>query len=227
MTYDLYIGDRSFSSWSLRGWLMLEAFDLPHRTHLVGLYAGTMHADLAGLVPARTVPVLRCPDGAVLTDSLAMAETLVERHPDAGLYPTDPVARALARSMVAEMHSGFGALRSECPMNLRHGWRDFQVSHAVQADLERIAALFKLARERFGAAGAWLFGRYSLADVFYAPVALRIAGYGLPVGPLVQDQVQAHLSDPRILRWRSEGEVVDYDPLPYPMPATRMPWPGP
>jgi glutathione S-transferase len=227
MTYDLYIGDRSFSSWSLRGWLMLEAFGLPHRIHLVGLYAGTLRVDLAGLAPARTVPVLRCPDGAILTDSLAMAETLVDRHPDAGLYPADPIARALARSMVAEMHSDFGALRSECPMNLRHGWRGVQVSDAVTGDLERITELFTPSRERFGADGPWLFGRYSLADAFYAPVALRIAGYGLPVGPLVQDYVQAQLADPRILHWRSEGERVNYDSIPYPMPANRIPWPGP
>ncbi len=226
MTYDLYIGDRSFSSWSLRGWLMLEAFDIPHRTHLVGLYAGTMRADLSGLAPARTVPVLRSTDGAILTDSLAMAETLVERRPDAGLYPADPVARALARSMVAEMHSGFGALRSECPMNLRHGWREFQVADVVQADLDRIGYLVAFARDRFGADGPWLFGRYTLADVFYAPVALRIAGYGLPVGARVQDYVQAHLADPRIIRWRTEGEMVNYDPLPYPMPATQVTWPG-
>ncbi|MEL6685666.1 MAG: glutathione S-transferase N-terminal domain-containing protein, partial [Pseudomonadota bacterium] len=102
MTYELYIGDRTFSSWSLRGWLMLEKFGLPYRAHMVGLYAGTMKADLAHLAPAKTVPVMQTANGHVLTDSLAMAETLAENHPEAKLYPVDPAARALARSITAE-----------------------------------------------------------------------------------------------------------------------------
>ena len=93
MTYDLYIGDRTFSSWSLRGWLMLEKFGLPYRAHLVGLYSGTMAQDLAPLAPTRLVPALRLPDGTVVGETLAMAETLAERHPDAGLWPADPAAR--------------------------------------------------------------------------------------------------------------------------------------
>ena len=97
MTYDLYIGDRTFSSWSLRGWLMMEKFNLPYRAHLVGLYSGTMAADLAALAPVRLVPAMRTPDGTVVGESLAMAETLAERHPDAAMWPADPAARATAR----------------------------------------------------------------------------------------------------------------------------------
>lgn len=87
MTYDLYIGDRTHSSWSLRGWLMLEAFGLPFRTRMVGLYSGTMASDLAPVAPARLVPAMRTPDGIAVGDTLAMAETLAERHPEAGLWP--------------------------------------------------------------------------------------------------------------------------------------------
>ncbi|MEL7213796.1 MAG: glutathione S-transferase [Pseudomonadota bacterium] len=227
MTYDLYIGDRSFSSWSLRGWLMLKAFDLPHRTHLVGLYSGTMADDLADLAPARLVPVLKTPEGDVSQDTLAMAETLHERHPDAGLWPRDQSARVLARWIVAEMHSGFGALRGECPMNLRDSWVGFPVSDAVRTDLARIETLWSEARSKFGSGGPWLFGTYSLADVFYAPVAARIAGYDLPVSDAAQNYVAAHLADPLFRQWRAMGATVDYDPMPYQHDLQKRNWPGP
>ena len=227
MTYDLYIGDRTFSSWSLRGWLMLEKSGLPFRTHLLGLYSGTLAADLAPLAPARTVPVLRTPEGHVLTDTLAIAETLAERHPDAGLWPEDPAARALARSIVAEMHSGFSALRNACPMMLAHAWTGFPASKAVMDDVARIDALWSLARARHGAGGPWLFGGYTIADAFYAPVATRFATYGLDIGPEAQAYVAAHLADPAFRAWRDEGLRVRYDPMPYRQDATPAPWPGP
>ncbi len=227
MTHDLFIGDESFSSWSLRGWLMFENFGIPFRTHHVGLYAGTLAKDLAPLAPARLVPVMRTPEGTVVGDSLAIAETLAERHPEAGLWPAAPEARALARWLVAEMHSGFGALREACPMQLLHRYRGFAVSDAVAADLARIEMLWSLARARHGRGGPWLFGRYSLADVFFAPVAARIAGYGLPVGAEAADYVALHLADPAFRRWRATGLTKSYDPVPYALDLPRDPWPGP
>ncbi|MAM62731.1 glutathione S-transferase [Maritimibacter sp. UBA3975] len=227
MTYDLFIGDQTFSSWSMRGWLMFEAFGLPVRTHMIGLYDGTMAKDLADLAPARLVPVMRTPEGMVVGETLAMAETLAERHPDAGLWPADPAARALARWMVAEMCAGFSALRGACPMQLLHQYEGFAVSDAVQADLTRIETLWALARERHGADGPWLFGAYSLADVFYAPVAARIAGYALPVRTQAQAYVATHLADPAFNAWRDEGLKKQYDPVPYAMDLPTKPWPGP
>ena len=227
MTYDLFIGDRTFSSWSLRGWLMLEKFGLPYRTTMVGLYSGTMASDLVALAPARTVPVLRTPAGAILTDTLAMAETLAEQNPDAGLWPRDPAARGLARSMVAEMHSGFGALRGDCPMMLAHAWAGFVPAASVRDDLNRIENLWHMARDRYGAEGIWLFGAYSLADAFYAPVAARIATYGLPVGALARDYVAQTLADPAFRRWRAMGLTCTYDPMPYRQPLAKLHWPGP
>ncbi len=204
MTYDLYIGDHTFSSWSLRGWLMFERFSIPVQTHMVGLYEGTIQQDLAKLAPARLVPVMRCPDGTVVGDTLAMAETLAEtlaeRHPQAGLWPADPAARALARWMVAEMHSGFTALRTDCPMQLHSGYTDFSPSDAVRA--------------------------------FFAPVAARIAGYGLPVGDSAAAYVAQHLADPAFRHWRALGLRKRYDPMPYNLGRndqgpTRGPWPDP
>ena len=225
MTYDLYIGDRTFSSWSLRGWLMFQKFDLPVRVRLVGLYAGTMAEDLADLTPARLVPVMRDSDGTVIGDTIAMAETLAERHPDAGLWPADPAARAFARWIVAEMHSGFTALRGDCPMQLSHQVKGFAPSDAVLSDLARIEELWSLAKSRHGADGPWLFGAYSLADVFYAPVAARIAGYDLPVSDAAQAYVHHHLADPDFRAWRTEGLKVTYDPFPYDTGLPTAPWP--
>jgi len=227
MSYELFIGDRSFSSWSMRGWLMFEKFGLPVRTQLVGLYSGTMKQDLAALTPARFVPVMRDSDGIVLGDSLAMAETLAERHPDAGLWPDDPAARALARWLVAEMHSGYTALRNDCPMQLLCQHRGFVAADGVLADLDRIQHLWALARDRHGTREPWLFGAYSLADVFFAPVAMRIAGYGLPVSPAARTYVDSHLTDDAVRRWRAMGLTKTYDPVPYTMDLPRDPWPGP
>ncbi len=227
MTYTLYIGDRTFSSWSLRGWLMLEKFDLPFSTKTVGLYSGTMANDLAHLAPAKTVPVMTTPAGHVVTDSLAMGETLNEAHPDAGLYPADAGARALARSMVAEMHSGFGALRNDCGMNLANLWDGFQPSKAVQADVSRIEHLWELARSQYGTTGPWLFGDYSLVDAFYAPVACRFATYGLARSQTSHDYINATLADPTLRRWRAMGATKTYDPFPYPQDLPSALWPIP
>ncbi len=227
MTYDLYIGDRSFSSWSLRGWLMFENFAIEYKCHSVGLYSGTLKQDLAPLAPARLVPVIRTPEGDVLGDTLAIAETLAERHPKAGLWPKDPSARILARWLVGEMHSGFMALREDCPMQLVRGYEGFQPSQSVLEELARLQALWALARERHGHAGPWLFGSYCLADVFFAPVAARIAGYGLPVSDAAADYVALHLSDPAFRRWRAMGLTVSYDPEPYRLDLPQCGWPGP
>lgn len=228
MIYDLYIGDQSFSSWSLRGWLMFEKFGIPYRTHMAGLYSGTLKQDLEKLAPARFVPAICTPEGTPVGDSLAIAETLAERHPEAGLWPKDPAARALARWLVAEMHSGFGALRDACPMQLLGTVEGFEPSKEVKADLLRIEELWNTAWTQFGRESSpWLFGDYSLADVFYAPVAARIAGFGLPVGEAAQNYVAAHLSDPAFRRWRAIGLLKSYDPVPYIDGLPLAGWPRP
>jgi len=227
MTYDLYIGDRLFSSWSLRGWLMFEKFDIPCNTHLIGLYSGTMAQDMASLAPARLVPAIRMPDGTVVGESLAIGETLAEQHPDAGHWPTNPAARATARWLCAEMTAGFTALRDACPMQLQHVVQGFVPSDAVQTDLARIQTLWAHARDLSGSATGWLFGSYSLADVFYTPVAARIIGYNLPVSAASRAYCMALLSDPAVLVWRAEALKVIYDPFPYTPDLPTQPWPIP
>ena len=224
MTYTLYIGDRMYSSWSLRGWLMLEKFSLPHQVQLVGLYSGTMAQDLADLAPARLVPTLQLPDGTVVGETLAMGETLAERHPDAGLWPADATLRATARWLCAEMTSGFAALRGDCPMQLSHIWRGFQPSDAVRADLARIETLFAHARTLSGQTTGPLFGSYSLAEVFYTPVAARIIGYDLPVSAETRAYCTELLRDPALLAWQTAAQTVTYDPEPYLQDLERAPW---
>ncbi|KUJ78356.1 glutathione S-transferase [Ruegeria profundi] len=225
MTYDLFIGDRLFSSWSMRGWLMLEKFSLPYRSHMIGLYSGTMAEDMKSLAPARLVPALRLPDGTVVGESLAMAETLAERHPKAGLWPKDPAARATARWLCAEMVAGFHALRGECPMQLIQCWQGFQPSSETLADLKRIETLWSHARTVSGAETGPLFGSYSLADVFYTPVAARIIGYGLPVSEANRAYCLELLSDISVRQWRAMGLTVAYDPVPYALDLPSRAWP--
>jgi len=225
MTYDLFIGDRLFSSWSLRGWLMFEKFGVPCNTHMIGLYSGTMAQDMSTLAPARLVPAVRTPDGTVIGESMAIAETLAERHPTAGFWPADAAQRATARWLCAEMTSGFGALRDACPMQLKHVFQGFEPSGAVAADLARIEALWDHARAVSGSQSGWLFGDYSLADVFYTPVAARIVGYDLPVSGPARAYCDALLSDPAVLAWRDEALKITYDPFPYTQDLPVSAWP--
>ena len=225
MTYDLLIGDRSYSSWSLRGWLLFAKFDIDVTVHDTRLYTPQFQKDLKPLAPARTVPVMRLPEGGIVMDSLGMAETLAERHPDKDYWPKDTAARALARGMVAEMHSGYGALRSACPMNLRQSFVDFPVSDDITADLTRIEQLWAAAHA-LATDGPWLFGQYSIVDAFFAPVAARIAGYGLPVGEASKRYIVETISDPTFLEWRRRG-LQDEPQSNYDLPYAADKWPGP
>ncbi|SFJ36457.1 glutathione S-transferase [Jannaschia pohangensis] len=223
MTYDILIGDRSYSSWSLRGWLLFAAFDIPVRVEVNDMYRPEF-AQLAKTWGGRTVPIAKADDGSIWTDSIAIAEGLAERHPDAGFWPDAPPARAMARSMVADMHSGFTALRGACPMNLRVKWEGFAPSEDVLSDLARLEAIWAKARTHAGD-GPWLFGRYGAVDAFFAPVAVRIAGYGLPASPEAEAYVRAHLNHAPLIEWRDAGEARDRTLSNYDMGLPTSPFP--
>jgi glutathione S-transferase len=226
MSYDLILGDRAYSSWSLRGWLLFEKFGLPMRSRYLSFIADASVAEqLAEHAPAATVPTMITPEGVAIDDSLAIAEELATRHPDAGIWPADPAARASARVLAAEMHSGFGALREDCPMNLRCAYTSYDPPEAVRANLARLDTIWSAALDRFG--GPWLCGAYSAADAFYAPVAGRIAGYGLPVSDTAQSYVNRHLADPAFRRWRAMSLVAGPDLPWYARDYDQRPWPGP
>ena len=227
MTYELAIGDRSYSSWSLRGWLFFEKFGIPVKIRTCVLYTDEVQRLLADFAPARLVPAVRTPEGEVIGESIAILETLAERHPGAGLWPEDAAARIMARYMVAEMHAGFGALRGDCAMNLLKSYVDSAPSDAVLADLARIDLIWARARDRFGTDGPWLFGCYTAADAFFAPVATRIATYNLPVSAIARAYVAAHLADPSFRRWRAMGQAENLVQPSYYKPFAERPWPGP
>ncbi len=227
MTYDLVIGDRAYSSWSLRGWLLFDAFDIPVKTRSARLYTDELATVLRDYFPAKTAPTMRTPDGSVVPETIAIAEELATRHPKAGLWPSDPQARATARVLAAEMHAGFTALRGHCPMNLRASYTDCQPPAEVLADLARLETLWSWARRTTGSATPWLCGAYSAADAFFAPVATRIATYNLPVGPDAAIYVNAHLSHPSFRRWRAHGMVDGADQDFYRRDFPRRDWPGP
>lgn len=227
MTYDLAIGDRAYSSWSLRGGLLFDAFDLPVKTRRARLYTDELPQLLTSFKPARTVPVMRTPDGTVVPDSLAMAEELASRHPDAGILPNTPAARAVARVLMAEMHAGFVALRNHCPMNLRVSYSQCDAPQSVLDDLMRLESLWAWARAQTGSTGPWLCGNYSAADAFFAPVAARIAGYNLNVGDAAAAYVVAHLAHPSFRQWRAMGHADGADQDNYYRTYPRRAWPGP
>lgn len=226
MSYDLVIGDRAYSSWSLRGWLLFDAFGIPVSTHSARLYTDELPNLLKSYVPARTAPTMRTPDGVVVPETIAIAEELASRHPEAGLWPTEPGARAVARVLAAEMHAGFAALRTHCPMNLRVSYADCAPPAEVLADLARLELIWDWARAQTGAQ-VWLCGEYSAADAFFAPVAARIAIYNLPVSARAMDYVRAHLAHPSFRRWRAMGLVDGADQDFYRRDYPRRPWPGP
>ncbi|MFY0634577.1 MAG: glutathione S-transferase [Vannielia sp.] len=227
MTNTLYIGDPAYSSWSLRGWLLFERFGLERQTVWVDFANRDVAAQLAAIAPARTVPAVVTDEGAVLGESLAIAEELASRFPEAGIWPEAPKARALARALACEMHAGFGALRSACPMALRVAYDGFVPSEEVLADLARLDLIWSHARETLGVEGPWLCGDYSAADAFYAPVAARIATYGLPVSEASAAYVAAHLADPAFRRWRGMGFAKGEDLPWYAKDLPKREWPGP
>jgi glutathione S-transferase len=222
----LAIGDRAYSSWSLRGWLLFDAFDIPVATRLARLYSPEVADVLRHFAPARTLPALRLPDGVLVMESLAIAEELASRHPHAGHWPRTPRHRAVARSLAAEMHAGFQALRAQCPMNLRVSYAETSVDEALQADLDRLETIWAWAREETG--GPWLGGAaYGAVDAFFAPVASRIATYALPVSAEAQAYVDAHLAHPSFRRWRAMALVEGPDQPFYRRDFPQRPWPGP
>lgn len=216
--YRIVIGDKAYSSWSLRGWLMLAAFDLPFEEELVRMYDPGFAAMLAARAPARTVPILEWQEGGAtrrVWDTMAIAETLAERHPQAGHWPSDPAHRAVARVVTATMHAGFAALRGAAPMNIHRGGRPLvAVPEAVAADLAALDRLWGWAWEQTG--GPWLGGaRFGAADAMFAPVALRLTGYGLgsAVARGFADRLIAH---PAVAAWIVAAEadprrIAEYD----------------
>ncbi|MEX8492808.1 glutathione S-transferase family protein [Sphaerotilus sp.] len=208
----LYIGNKNYSSWSMRPWVLLRQFGIPFDEVMVrfdSFDAGSVFkTTLAGLSPTGKVPLLVDDDGLVVWDTLAMAEYLAECHPERALWPREARQRARARSMCAEMHAGFTGLRSRCPMNIEAslpeiGAQMLAEHPAVQADLDRLVAMWTEALADSG--GPFLFGTFSTADAYFAPVVARLRTYALPVSPVVADWMAQVWAAPGVVAWVAEA----------------------
>jgi len=198
MSRQLVIGDKNFSSWSLRPWLALTKSGLAFEEVLVRIHQPDSAQNIRKYSPAGRVPVL-IEDGVAIWDSLAIIEFIAEAVPS--LWPADRMQRALARSLAAEMHSGFAALRSAMPMNLNAEGLQVEAGADVQRDIARIQAVWEDCRARFGTGGPWLFGTFSAADAMFAPVVTRFRTYGVAVSAPVGEYMQTVWDDPDMQRW--------------------------
>jgi len=178
MNPTLIIGNKNYSSWSLRAWLLLREADIEFEEHRIALDVDDTRAEIARFTDAGRVPVLVLDDQSIW-DSLAIAETVAERWPDKQLWPADPAARAHARSVSAEMHSGFEALRNAMPMNCRAMGRKVPLPDGLTADIDRVIEIWTDCHQRYSDAGEWLFGEFCIADAMFAPVVLRFRTYGI------------------------------------------------
>jgi glutathione S-transferase len=204
--FTLYIGNKTYSSWSLRGWLAMKVVGAPFEEVVIPLSGpGQVTTEILAHSPSGRVPALRHKD-LVVWDSLAIAEYLAEIFPRAGLLPEDVNARATCRSVSAEMHSSFAPLRSAMPMNVRREPAPIKYAADVAADVARIVAIWKDCLTRFGKGGPYLFGRFSLADAMYAPVATRFHHYGVTMDVTTRGYVDAIYAHPAMRTWVEEAK---------------------
>jgi glutathione S-transferase len=204
--YILVIGNKNYSSWSLRPWLAMRQAGLPFREVRIPLYTPESKAQIRSYSPSGKVPCLV--DGALAVwDSLAICEYLAERHPQAKLWPADPYARAVARSISAEMHSGFQNLRSNMSMNCRKRFPGMGRTVEVAGEIERVQRSWGEAREKHGAGGPFLFGAFTIADAMYAPVVLRFRTYAVQLNPVCREYADAVLALPAMQQWLADAEA--------------------
>ncbi|MCY1444600.1 maleylacetoacetate isomerase [compost metagenome] len=204
MSYHLIIGDKLYSSWSLRAALALELAGATYEETLIKLNQPDTRARLLEHSPTAKVPLLKCEHG-IIADSLAIAEYLAERHPQANLWPTDVAARAQARSACAQMHSGFFALRGNMPFDLSRDEALENMPLDVQVDIDRIVALWSECRLAAKEAGPFLFGTPSLADAFFAPVAVRLRTYRVEVPAEAAAYIETIYQWPAFQAWQKAG----------------------
>jgi len=198
--FTLIIGNRNYSSWSLRAWLVLKKTGAEFEETVIPLGQPDSREQILRFSPSGLGPVLLHGERTVW-ETLAIAETLAELFPDARLWPKDPEARAMARAISAEMHAGFTELRRNMPMNIRASYPGAGMTEAVQKDINRIESIWRDCRKRFGSGGSMLFGSFTIADAMFAPVATRFTTYGVELGETAEAYVQALAAYPAMEEW--------------------------
>lgn len=203
-TLTIIIGNKNYSTWSLRGWLAARHTGLPCDEVKIDLYTPGSKAELLKHSPTGMVPALVHGD-RVVWDSLAIIDYCARLAPERYWWPDDMAAYGFARSIAAEMHSGFMGLRTHAPMNLKGAWSGLTLGDAVARDVARADTLWSEARTRFGQDGDFLFGRFSAADMMYAPVVTRLNTYGMQVSETARAYMDAVLAHPLMIEWTKEG----------------------
>ncbi|MDB5409439.1 MAG: glutathione S-transferase [Rhodospirillales bacterium] len=209
----IYLANKNYSSWSLRPWLALKRTGLAFDEEVIPLRQTTTRSDILRHSPSGKLPALRHGD-ALVWDSLAICEYLAETFPEARLLPQDRLARAMARSVSAEMHSGFAALRSHLPMNMRSSFPNRGVTPEVTADINRITAIWRECRARFGGGDEpFLFGHFTIADAMYAPVVSRFRTYKIELDEITLPYADAIWAMPELQEWlvaaTNEPMIID------------------
>ena len=205
MHLTLIIGNKNYSSWSLRPWLFLKYHNIPFTEIRIPLYLEESKNQILQYSKSGKVPILRDGD-LTIWDSLAILEYLAERFPHTKGWPERQDIRALARSLSAEMHSGFSALRSHCGMNCRRLPSMEYLPDNVMGDIDRIGQIWQECRQRFDKDGPWLFGRFTIADAMFAPVALRFHSYQISSNGSAQAYVDTVLNHPSVREWFEAGQ---------------------
>ena len=205
----LIVANKAYSSWSLRPWILLAHFKIPFEDVTIPLDVPETRGLILEHSPTGKCPALR--DGPITVwESLAIIEYVAEAFPDKAIWPRGKAARALARSLSSEMHAGFQALRQHCPTNFRRPVRKIELPDAVKADVERIEAAWAGAREKFGRAGPFLFGRFCAADAMFAPVVTRLHVYDVPVSRATRDYMDAVMALPAWKAWVADAEAESW-----------------
>jgi glutathione S-transferase len=206
MPLTLIVANKAYSSWSLRPWILLVHFKIPFEEVVIAMDRPETRAAMLRYSPTGKCPSLH--DGRIAVwESLAIIEYVAESFPEKSIWPRGKAARALARSLAAEMHAGFTALRQACPTNFRREVRAIPLSDEVRADVARIEAAFAAAREAFGKAGPFLFGRFSAADAMFAPVVNRLHVYDIPVAKPTRAYMEAIMALPAWRAWIAGAEA--------------------
>ena len=209
MPLKLVIANKAYSSWSLRPWILLAHFKIPFEEIVIPLDEPTTRKRILAHSPNGKCPSLH--DGAIsVWESLAIVEYIAEKYPDKAIWPKAKAARAYARSLSSEMHAGFQALRQHCPTNFRRPVRKLELNEAVEADVARIEAAWAEARKTFGAAGPFLFGRFSAADAMFAPVVNRLHVYDVKVKKATRDYMDAIMALPAWKAWIKDAEAEEW-----------------
>lgn len=201
----LIIGNKNYSSWSLRPWLMLKVFGIDFVEQQISLFSEGYKQSLLSINPAGTVPYL-IDDDVEVADSLAICEYLNETYLQGAAWPKQIQARAQARSVCAEMHSGFFAIRNQLPMNCRASNRRVTQTEELQHEITRVDQLWRALLSQYSERGPWLFGEFSIADCFYAPVALRFNTYGCHLSDESLEYVKRILQHPDIQQWMDSAK---------------------